>query len=274
MRNKWNLLVYLLILAGGGLLMYPVVSSWLWDKNHSRVIEEYQITAEELSENQLNEEFERAHAYNQTLFRRPVTDPFAAAEFYDEEDEYFSILNMDGTMGYITIPVIDAELPMHHTTSEPVLKKGVGHLKGSAFPVGGEGSHTVLSAHRGLPSAKLFTDLDKLEKGDVFSIHVLNQTLTYEVVQILETEPEDTEALQAVPGKDYVTLLTCTPYAINSHRLMVRGERTEVAEDEPVMKKAVRGRMIWIGIFFGTALCGTGLVKLIRSRKRSNKLIK
>lgn len=156
---------------------------------------------------------------------RQLSLPYAQ---YDQlEDEYYSVLDVagNGIIGYVDIPKIDVELPIYHGTSEQVLNMAVGHLEGSSLPIGGESRHAVLSAHRGLPSAKLFTDLDKMEVGDTFTITVLNQVLTYEVDQILIVEPAQLESLNVVDGEDYCTLLTCTPYGINTHRLLVRGHR-------------------------------------------------
>jgi len=163
-------------------------------------------------------------------------------------------LNRDGVMGYISIPKIDIKIPIYHGTSSEVLSKGVGHLEGSSFPVGGESTHAILSAHRGLPSARLFTDLDQLEVGDKFYIYILDQVYTYQVDQVLVIEPSETEALQIQDGKDLVTLVTCTPYGVNTHRLLVRGERVEelaeqVIESESNRNLTINDYVLYIGLF-------------------------
>ncbi len=249
MKARWQLSVFLLVLSGSAILLYPVVSNWLAARDHTQVIEEYKQAEEQLSDTEREAEYLRAREYNERLTGTAIEDPFAALGDQQQHEEYLSILNLNGVMGYISIPVIDVNLPVYHTTTAEVLKKGVGHLEFSAFPVGGESSHAVLTAHRGLPSAKLFTDLNRLEIGDIFTIHVLGETLVYEVDQILVTEPEDTKALNPVAGKDYVTLVTCTPYAVNSHRLYVRGERREDADMEDIAetaKRGHRGRLFWL----------------------------
>ncbi len=186
---------------------------------------------EEAGEIDYNKEWSEATAYNEALLPSILPDSFAVAEASEEDDEeYMSSLNLngDGMMGYVEIPKIDVKVPVYHTTEKEVLEKAAGHLEGSSLPVGGESTHSVISAHRGLPSAKLFTDLDKLEKGDHFLISVLDDTLCYEVDKISVVEPTETDGLAVEEGQDLVTLLTCTPYGVNSQRLLVRGHRVEV----------------------------------------------
>jgi len=163
-----------------------------------------------------------------------LTDPFEANADQTSSGAYHSILNIrgDGMMGYIRIPAISVKLPIYHGTGEDILEKGVGHLEQTSFPIGGESTHTVLSAHTGSPAAELFTNLDKLEKGDLFYLEVLGETLAYRVDQIKVVEPTDIDSLMIESSKDYATLVTCTPYGINSHRLLVRGERTEYIEEQ------------------------------------------
>lgn len=170
---------------------------------------------------------ESAKKYNAKLTGVIREDAFSLTDRKSgsQDSEYMNLLNVNGIIGYVEIPSIDVYLQIYHTTSQDVLQKGAGHLEGSALPVGGLGTHTVITAHRGLPQAKLFTDLDQLQIGDYFCFHVLGETLAYQVDQIKVVEPTDTEPLNAVPGKDYATLMTCTPYGINSHRLLVRGIR-------------------------------------------------
>ena len=223
--NIINILLVLIFLAGLSLLLYPSVSDY-WNSLHqSRAIASY---AEEVA-NLNQEEYERiwnaACEYNASLADRE--NKYLLSD--EQKKEYEELLNVSGlgVMGYIEIPSIKCSLPIYHGTEESILQIAIGHLEWSSLPVGGESTHCVLSGHRGLPSAKLFTDLDKLEEGDIFLLRVLDETLTYEVDQILIVEPEETEALEIEEGKDYCTLVTCTPYGINSHRLLVRGHRVE-----------------------------------------------
>ena len=223
--NIINILLVLIFLAGLSLLLYPSVSDY-WNSLHqSRAIASY---AEEVA-NLNQEEYERiwnaACEYNASLADRE--NKYLLSD--EQKKEYEELLNVSGlgVMGYIEIPSIKCSLPIYHGTEESILQIAIGHLEWSSLPVGGESTHCVLSVHRGLPSAKLFTDLDKLEEGDIFLLRVLDETLTYEVDQILIVEPEETEALEIEEGKDYCTLVTCTPYGINSHRLLVRGHRVE-----------------------------------------------
>ncbi|MFR3685009.1 MAG: class C sortase, partial [Enterococcus sp.] len=169
--------------------------------------------------------FQQAQIYNENLLGQPAHDPFIPGSGIVMPDNYYRVLNIGGTMGQVEIPSINVKLPIYHGTKESVLRKAVGHLEGSALPIGGAGTHTVLTSHTGLTQAELFTDLTELKKDDHFYIRVLNRTLAYEVDKISVIEPDHTDALKAVKGKDYATLLTCTPYGVNSHRLLVRGKR-------------------------------------------------
>lgn len=223
----------LLVLLGVGLLSYPTVSNWLSEHNSSRVIQEYDEEVAQMNAQQIEEEWQRAEQYNAALAGSSIKDPFA--EDYEESlsADYASVLNLagDGVIGYIDISDINVHLPIYHGVSEDVLQRGVGHMEQTGLPIGGEGNHSVLTGHSGLSSAKLFTDLAQVQLEDVFLLHVLDQTLAYQVDQILVIEPDQTEALRPVVGEDYVTLVTCTPYAINSHRLLVRGTRIPYVED-------------------------------------------
>lgn len=222
-----------ILLVGLSVLLYPTVSNY-WNSFHeSRAVANYDETIANMEEEDYDALFAEAKAYNEEL--NQLLFPF---EQYEEiEDKYYKCLDVtgNGIIGYVSIPKIGVELTIYHGTSDEVLNHAAGHLEGSALPVGGDGTHTVISAHRGLPSAKLFTDLDKLEFGDIFKITVLNQVLTYEVDQILIVEPSQLEALNRVQGKEYATLFTCTPYGINSHRLFVRGHRVETEEGSVVV---------------------------------------
>lgn len=213
-------------------LLYPTVSNYLYEKNGAKVISSYDENAVRLSESEKKVTLEAARQYNQELLGNlELLDPFSPIK-KEVDARYQSLLNTNesGMMGYIRIPKIDVELPIYHGTEERILQSGVGHFEGTSLPVGGESSHAVLTGHRGLPSKILFTDLDKLKEGDIFYIKILGDTLAYQVDQILTVLPEDTKALTIVPGKDYVTLVTCTPYAVNTHRLLVRGVRIPYEE--------------------------------------------
>ncbi|MGI6011817.1 MAG: class C sortase [Ruminococcus sp.] len=234
-KNPLVLLAPLLIFAvGAGIFLYPAVSNFLAERNQSNVIHTYQAKVNELDQEEIDEAWAEAIEYNENLAGDPVHDPFVMGSGYVLPDNYEEVLNLngDGVMGYVEIPKIDVYLPIYHGTSEEVLAEGAGHLDVTALPIGGEGNHSVISAHRGLPSAELFTRLDEMEEGDTFYIHVLDQTLAYEVDQIEVILPEELTLLQPEEGKDLVTLLTCTPYAVNTHRLLVRGTRVPYEEAE------------------------------------------
>lgn len=225
-NNNWTtVFLVLLLLAGVSLLLYPSLSDY-WNSMHqTRAIASYAETVSQLDTAQYDEMWKAAQDYNRSLAQRETA--FALTD--EQKAAYESLLDVSGlgVMGYIEIPEIDCSLPIYHGTEESVLQVAVGHLEWSNLPVGGEGTHCVLSGHRGLPSAKLFTNLDKLAVSDTFLLRVLDEVLTYEVDQILIVEPEQVDALGIVPGEDYCTLVTCTPYGINTHRLLVRGHRVE-----------------------------------------------
>ena len=243
-KNLTTIMIVLFFLAGLSLLLYPFVSNQWNNYRQSRLISSYASTVAKMEAEgsvDYESEWEKAHAYNEALLPSILPDSFAVAEASDEPDgEYMSCLDIsgDGMMGTVEIPKIDIELPIYHTTSEEVLEMAAGHLEGSSLPVGGEDTHAVISAHRGLPSASLFTDLDQMEEGDHFLLHILDDTLCYEVDKISGVEPEETQELAVEEGEDLVTLLTCTPYGVNSHRLLVRGHRVPyeveaIADEKP-----------------------------------------
>ena len=216
------------------LILYPVVSNYVNQLHSTTIATDYEQEVSHLSENLENEMIEQAREYNKSLIGiSSFIDPFSDTEgIQTEDDVYNNLLKIDdtGMMGYIDIPKLDIVLPVYHGISEKVLQSGVGHLPNTSLPVGGESSHAVLSGHRGLANAKIFTDLNKMEVGDVFYIKVLHHTFAYQVDQILTVLPSETDALQIEKGKDYVTLVTCTPYAVNTHRLLVRGTRNPYEE--------------------------------------------
>ena len=223
--NFLNILLVLVFLVGLSLLLYPSVSDY-WNSFHqTRAIATYSEEVANLENEQYDELWAAAQQYNRSLTERG--NAYVLSE--EQKEAYEELLDVSGlgVMGYIEIPEIDVSLPVYHGTEESVLQIAVGHLDWSSLPVGGESTHCVLSGHRGLPSAKLFTNLDKLTEGDIFLLRVLDEVLTYEVDQILIVEPQETGALRIEEGKDYCTLVTCTPYGINTHRLLVRGHRIE-----------------------------------------------
>ena len=228
----------IVLLVAFSVLLYPTFSSYLNEKNGSKVVSYYDEESVKLGKAEKEQMLEDARAYNQEMLgNMDLIDPFSQ-ENTEIDEQYQSLLNPDGTgmMGYIRIPKINIEIPIYHGTSEAVLQAGVGHFWGTSLPVGGESTHTVLTGHRGLPTKTLFTNMDKLEEGDIFYIKVLDETLAYQIDQILTVLPEETDALAIESGKDYATLVTCTPYAINTHRLLVRGHRIpyeEATEQEP-----------------------------------------
>jgi len=220
-----TILLLLILCAGLTLILYPVVSDF-WNKSHaSYTVSVYNNTVSALKEEETGEEWDKAEEYNVLLTQRE--NPFALTE--EQKTAYSSLLNLagDGIMGYVEIPLINVTLPIYHGTDDTVLQIGTGHVEWSSLPVGGESTHCVLSGHRGLPSAKLLTNLDKLSEGNTFRLHILGETLTYEVDRILIVLPSDVAALSVEEGKDLCTLVTCTPYGVNSHRLLVTGHRVD-----------------------------------------------
>ena len=227
-RHGTTVILLVVLIAGLSLLLYPSFSDW-WNSMHqSRAVASYVEQVAQIDEEQYAHLWDAAWNYNRSLIDRPNTYTLND----EQKAEYDQILDIGGLgiMGYIEVPAIGVTLPIYHGTDEAVLQIAVGHLEWTSLPVGGESSHCVISGHRGLPSAKLFTDLDRLVVGDVFNMRVLDEILTYEVDQILIVEPHETEALQIVKGEDLCTLITCTPYGVNSHRLLVRGHRVENQE--------------------------------------------
>jgi sortase A len=231
MKNDlYTKILTVVLFIGLSLLLYPPVSNY-WNSLHqSGVISNYVENVAQMSNDEYDKVLSAAKAYNEKLSKEG--NMFQLSD--EEEKEYESMLSIsqDGTMGYIEIPSINCTLPIYHGTSASVLESGVGHIAGSSLPVGGKTTHCVLSSHRGLPSARLFTDIDQLVEGDIFILRTLDETLTYEVDQILIVTPDDTSALQLVKGEDLCTLVTCTPYGVNTHRLLVRGHRIANAAAE------------------------------------------
>lgn len=233
LKKNWSSIVLAFIFfIGLSLLLYPSFSDY-WNSFHqSRAIASYTEFVTQIDETDYEKMWNEAQQYNESLWKKE----FRWALTEEEAQKYHEILNINGTgvMGYIEIPTIGVSLPIYHGVDESILQVAVGHLEGSSIPVGGKGTHCVLSGHRGLPSAKLFTDIDQLKEGDVFMLHILNDTLSYEVDQIRIVNPDDLTELEIEEGKDLCTLITCTPYGVNSHRLLVRGHRIENLEKNMV----------------------------------------
>lgn len=268
-----TVILILIFLAGLSLLLYPTVSNY-WNSLHqSRAIAEYDEQVAELDGEDYEQLWTAAESYNKTLINN--TDRFHISD--KELEKYESLLNVsgNGVIGYIEIPSINCSLPIYHGTDEAVLQIGLGHIEGTSLPTGGEGTHCVISGHRGLPSARLFTDLDKMKEGDVFTLHVLDRTLTYETDQILTVEPDELEALTIENGKDYCTLVTCTPYGINSHRLLVRGHRIETPAEESETEEIQVSKDIYtffaVAAALGILLLLAGLLAIRKKRRRKEQ---
>lgn len=265
--NPLLLLAPLLIFAvGAGIFLYPAISNFLAERGQQDTIRTYHAKVQTMNQEEIDAAWEEAQIYNENLAGDPVHDPFVMGSGYVLPDNYEDVLNIegDGVMGEIEIPKIDVDLPIYHGTSEEVLEKGAGHLEMTALPIGGKNRHPVISAHRGLPSAELFTRLDEMEIGDEFYIHVLDETLAYEVDQIEVIEPEELSLLQPEEDKDLVTLLTCTPYAVNTHRLLVRGTRVPYEETTPEdTVTTVEHENTWLNDYLYAILAGLSILALI-----------
>ena len=287
MKKKSSKIVIIIIfLAGLSLLLYPFVANQWNNHRQKQLIGNYEsvISDKEAAGNiDYAAEMKKAEAYNDALLPSILPDSFAVADASTETDSsYEDSLNIagDGMMGIVEIPKIAIKLPIYHGTGDEVLQKAAGHLEGSSLPIGGESTHAVISAHRGLPSASLFTDLDQLEIGDHFLIHVLDETLCYEVDQILVVDPEDTSALAVEDGEDLVTLLTCTPYGVNTQRLMVRGHRVPyeeqaVADEQTPLSgfSLHTNYLLWVVV--GIVITGVFiLILFIREKKLQKKAAK
>lgn len=265
-----TIIVVIALLVGVGLLAYPTVSDW-WNSFHqSRAIAGYIEAVNDLSPEEYERIWTDAETYNKSLLGKIQT--FELNE--EERAEYDAQLNIEGNgiMGYLEVPAINVKLPIYHGLSEGVLQVAIGHIEGTSLPVGGEGTHCVVSGHRGLPSARLLTDLDRMSEGDVFMFHTLNETLTYEVDQIRIVEPTDTKDIQIVPGEDLATMVTCTPYGINSHRMLVRGHRVPTIAADRIVADAEQISPIVVAAAVGVPVMLVILiVALIVTRRRPVK---
>jgi sortase A len=237
-------------MLGIGLFAYPYVAAHLSNRNSSQAIQEYAEAISAIDQATIDSELAKAHRYNDELAGDPVYDPFVAGSGTVRGQDYAGILSIDHMMGYIDIPKIDVHLPLYHGTADETLQTGIGHLEGTSFPVGGSRTHAVLTGHSGLTTARIFTDLIELKDNDIFYVRILTETLAYQVNQVKVVEPTDTTDLDLIEGKDYITLITCTPYGVNSHRLLVRGERIDYVpgmEEDPVEKQrpSTEGRILF-----------------------------
>lgn len=273
MFKKW--IVPILFVIGIMVFSYPIISNWISTKEHHTVISNHNEQLKQMTEAEKAAEQERAKEHNNALKEdaMPITDPFAEdAGNDDEQAGYYNVLNIGETMGSIEIPSLNVDLPIYHGVGDDVLQQGIGHMSNSSFPIGGLGTHTALTGHRGLPSSKLFRDLDKVKKDDVFYIHTLDETIAYKVDDIQIVLPSETEWLEMEEDKDYVTLITCEPYMINTHRLLVRGERTPYhPETMPVSKESTKASDFFPSYLFGMAFLAI-MWLLITYRRRKSKM--
>ena len=278
MKGVKKISIVLIFILGLSIAFYPLISDQ-WNKYRAnKLIANYDNVVKEIKPDEIKKKIDDARKYNETLIGGVVPDAFSVRNGVKDK-EYESLLNInnDGIIGSVEIPSIDVNIPIYHYTTDEVLAKGAGHLFGSSLPVGGESSHTVISAHRGLPSAKLFTDLDQLKDGDLFYFHVCGEIFAYKVDQILVVEPEQTSELAIKEGEDLATLFTCTPYSINSHRLLVRGHRVpydkkeELQEKEKVKNVQPYFLIVEIACIIGGILLALILVKLLDFIKKRRK---
>ena len=284
-KKTGNLVIGIIFLAGLSLLLYPFVANQWNNYRQKQLISGYEqvVSDKEAAEGiDYDAERKKAEDYNEALLPCVLPDSFALAESSGVDPVYMNTLNIAGDemMGSVEIPKINIKIPIYHTTEEDVLNKGAGHLEGSSLPVGGANTHAVISAHRGLPSASLFTDLDQMKVGDHFLLHVLDETLCYEVDKISVVKPEDTSALAVEDGQDLVTLLTCTPYGVNTERLLVRGHRVPYVEEEVKEEKTVlsgsslhTNYLLWV--FVGLSVTALFIfvlyLKETKLKRRANK---
>lgn len=273
------ILAVLLFLAGAAVFLYPTFSNWLAEIHQSGVIQEYEDKLASEDASFYVAEWQKAQEYNDNLAGDPVHDPFVPGTGYALPENYLDCLNVGSVMGYIEIPKISVRLPIYHGTSEKVLQEGVGHIESTALPIGGDFTHAVLTGHRGLPSARLFTDLNQLKIGDRFYLYILDEVLAYEVDEINTVTPDELQELQTVEGRDLVTLITCTPYGVNTHRLLVRGTRIPYVPEEAEEYRQSVGLVSVLGVevrlqYLGAAAGGVLLlivvitIMLVRRHRR------
>jgi sortase A len=276
---KRVLIIIAIALVGAALCAYPAVSNYIFARNCSTATREYDGSIAKLDAEILEQAWREAVIYNENLEGNPVHDPFLKGSGMVMADNYYEVLDLngDGVMGYVSIPKIAVKIPVCHGTAEATLLKGIGHLEGSSMPIGGAGAHSVLTGHTGLVNAKMFTDLVKLSEGDEFYLQILDRTLAYRIDQIKVVLPENTADLQREPGADYCTLVTCTPYGINSHRLLVRGERIDYTPEKAltspgaVILERFKDWDMLIGLAVGIALIVLIVLFVVFRRKKQEK---
>lgn len=273
MKKKTAVAPIMVFLIGAGIFLYPFVANQIALYRQSKEITVYESAVSEADKEELERQREEAEKYNDNLSGDPVHDPFVLNSGYVLPENYLNVLNLsgDGVMCYIEIPKISVNLPVYHGTDERVLQKGAGHIEGTALPLGGEYRHSILCAHRGLPSAELFTRLDEMGTGDLFYIHVLGEIHAYEVDRVEVVLPEEISGyLVPEEGKDQITLMTCTPYGVNTHRILVRGTRTEyVPEEKELIRDEKQEKTVWIAVVTGIILCaGGGVICLAHFRRK------
>lgn len=258
------------LLAGIALLLYPAVGTYLNERSFSDAVRHYEQAVQTLPEEQRERMLDEAHAYNDSLRGDPVRDPFVANSGYAVPDDYADVLDVDGAglMGTVSIPSLGIELPIYHGTSDEVLAHGAGHIPQTSLPVGGAGTHAVVTGHTGLPTARLFTDLERLGVGDVFVIEVLGERHAYAVDDVSVVEPDDVSSIRADDEHEYVTLLTCTPYGVNSHRLLVRGAPCDMPDDA---RLAPATPVPWPLIGALLAAAALAAVLAVRAARRRNR---
>lgn len=286
-RKIANILFGILFLIGFGILIYPTVSDQWNTYRQNQLISSYENQVSDLTEEDFTDQWKKAEAFNSALTQNNLYgDAFGEDDKDIRTTEYWKVLNVagDGVMGYLSVPKINIKLAVYHGTADDVLQTGVGHLNGTKLPIGGESTHCVLAAHRGLPSARLFTDIDQMKKGDMFYLHVLDEILAYQVDDILDMVDKDDretldKALQIEPGKDQVTLFTCTPYGVNSHRLLVRGtrvpyngeEEAETTVVDSMLKSVQNYYMLYLILGLSVTLLIILLMRYFFGRKDRNK---
>lgn len=268
-----KLIIPIIFLTGFIIFFYPITSNWLSTKDHYTVMSKHNEVLKQMTEEEKKQEREKAEKYNESLNETviPIEDPFAEGGSQTTVTGYFNVLDIGETIGSIEIPSINAKLPIYHGVSEDVLQQGIGHMSNSSFPIGGPGTHTALTGHRGLPSSKLFRDLDKVNEGELFFIHTLDETLAYKVDDIRIVLPHETNWLEMKEDKDFATLITCEPYMINTHRLLVRGERVPYDEEIQVAVTTDSNKKVEqtkLGLFIGGFLTILVLIIFYFRRKR------
>ncbi|HFR3797581.1 TPA: class C sortase [Streptococcus suis] len=272
-KKKNNLLFYLIFLIGFGILLYPHISNFYYRYEATHIVTDFDQAKSGLASAEIKQRLDLAHAFNESLHNVLAEDPYSRSRHEAGRAEYARMLEIHERIGHVEIPKIEVDIPMYAGTSEEVLQKGIGHLEGTSLPVGGQNTHSVLTAHSGLPKARLFTDLHQLKLGDEFYIHNIGDILAYEVDQILVVEPSDFSQLLVVPNQDYVTLLTCTPYMVNTHRLLVRGHRIPYVEEEhrKASDQAEKRILIRYILYALGMLVAIGLIFVLTKRKRRKK---